>query len=59
MMNTKYLTTLEYDLQLFEQLSGNHQGEEFQQIIESKSNNLWRFKLALIHRVTQKEILHY
>lgn len=59
MMNTKYLTSLDHDLKLFEQMSGNDQGPEYAKIVESKGEHLWRFKLALIHRVTQKEILHY
>lgn len=32
--------------------------EQIKKVVESKKENLWRFKLALIHRVNQKEILH-
>ena len=32
--------------------------EEIKELIEEKKDHLWRFKLAVVHRVNQKEILH-
>ena len=69
MINSKYPTTLEFDLKLLDML--NHtEGEELpldeddedlpeiRELIESKKDHLWRYKLAVVHRVNQKEILH-
>lgn len=69
MINSKYPTTLEFDLKLLDML--NHsEGEdlpldeddedlpEIRELIESKKDHLWRYKLAVVHRVNQKEILH-
>ena len=36
----------------------SEEANKIRELIKSKSKNLWRFKLALIHRVNQKEILH-
>lgn len=57
MIDKKYPTTLEYDLKILESMSGNPQDEEIEQLVQSKPD-LWRYKLAVIHRVNQKELLH-
>lgn len=69
MIKAKYPTTLEYDLKVLDML--NHsEGEdlpldeddqdlpEIRELLEKKKDHLWRYKLAVVHRVNQKEILH-
>lgn len=58
MIDSKYPTSLQYDLQILESLSGNKQSEEIEQLVKNKANHLWRYKLAIMHRVNQKELLH-
>ena len=48
MIENKYPTSLDHDLELLDSLYAD----------EVEVENQWRFKLALIHRVNQKEILH-
>ena len=66
MIQSKYPTTLDFDLKVLDILSTN--SFEFEQndteetknikiLIKSKKNQ-WRFKLALMHRANQKEILN-
>lgn len=68
MIDNKYPTTLDYDLQVLEilNLSNEEQKpaeEDSEDVVKIKEmilnkKNHWRFKLALIHRINQKEILH-
>jgi hypothetical protein len=66
MIQSKYPTTLEFDLKVLDILSTNsfefdeHDTEETKniKILIKTKKNLWRFKLSLMHRANQKEILH-
>lgn len=66
MIKSKYPTTLEFDLKVLDILSTNdfefkdgddEETKNIKNLIKSKKNH-WRFKLALMHRANQKEILH-
>ena len=57
MLDTKYKTTLAFDLKVLAALNGKPGAqEEIVLLIESKKS-LWRYKLAVMHRVNQKEII--
>ena len=59
MIKTKYPTTLEYDHRILDALNGNDTSDEsIKKLLEDRKENFWRLKLAVIHRVNQKEILH-
>ena len=49
MLHTKFKTTYEEDLVIFDKLQEG--------TLEPMPENPWRLKLALIHRINQKEIL--
>ena len=65
MIEKKYSTSLSFDLKFLETLNSypvfpdnllEEEKEEIEEIIDS-CKSLWHLKLALIHRVNQKEIL--
>ena len=72
MINTKYPTSLDFDLKVLEALNsfdpndedsftvpeGDPDHEKIKELLFAKCDALWRYKLALIHRLNQKEILH-
>lgn len=57
MLESKYTTTLEYDLKLLAGINGNTETDESILELISSKKSLWRFKLAVMHRVNQKEII--
>lgn len=70
MIKTKYPTSLDFDLKILDMLTHDDESEELplkaddpdlpkiQELISQRKDHLWRYKLALLHRVNQKEILH-
>ena len=59
-IESKYPTSLQYDLKVLEALNGNEPSEDetIRELIDGRRAHHWRLKLAVIHRVNQKEILH-